>query len=171
MFPHSFETLKSNKDLSFDSQARELILTGLNLASSAVSATMGPKGRNVIIVKSPVDLRITKDGATVANEVELQSSSLIAGALLVKEVTSRTNEFAGDGTTTATVLLQALISEGLKAASAGVNPAALKLGIEKAAVEAVNMLQNGLRRISTHSEYVRVATIAANGDRRTGYDV
>ncbi|MFP3018882.1 MAG: TCP-1/cpn60 chaperonin family protein [Candidatus Hodgkinia cicadicola] len=95
----------------------------------------------------------------------------LRGALLVKEVTSRTNEFAGDGTTTATVLLQALISEGLKAASAGVNPAALKLGIEKAAVEAVNMLQNGLRRISTHSEYVRVATIAANGDRRTGYDV
>ncbi|MGP1927312.1 MAG: TCP-1/cpn60 chaperonin family protein, partial [Candidatus Hodgkinia cicadicola] len=118
MFSHSFETLKPNKNLSFGPQAHELILTGLNLAASAVSATMGPKGRNVVILKSPVDLRITKDGATVANEVELQSSSLTVGALLVKEVTSRTNEFAGDGTTTATVLLQALISEGLKAASA-----------------------------------------------------
>ncbi|MGP1921960.1 MAG: Hsp60 family chaperonin, partial [Candidatus Hodgkinia cicadicola] len=171
MFPQTFETLKTNKDLSFGAQARELILTGLNLATSAVSATLGPKGRNVIIVKFPAGLRITKDGATVAREVELQGSSLAAGAYLVKEVTSRTNEFAGDGTTTATVLLHAIISEGLKAASAGVNPAALKLGIEKAAVDAASMLENGLRRISTHEEYVRVATIAANGDRRTGYDV
>ncbi|MFP3018987.1 MAG: chaperonin GroEL [Candidatus Hodgkinia cicadicola] len=172
MFPRAFEALnKTDKTLFFGAQARELMLTGLSLTASAVSSTMGPKGRTVVIVKSPSSLRVTKDGATVASEVELQSSSHAAGALLVKEVTSRTNEFAGDGTTTATVLLNAIISEGLKAASAGVNPAALKVGIEKAAIDASNMLESGLRRISTHSEYVRVATIAANGDRRTGYDV
>ncbi|MFP3039073.1 MAG: chaperonin GroEL [Candidatus Hodgkinia cicadicola] len=170
-FPQALEALKTSKDLSFGPQAHSLILTGLSLASSAVSSTMGPKGRTVIIVKAPASLRITKDGATVAREVELQSSSQNAGALLVKEVTSRTNEFAGDGTTTATVLLNAIVTEGLKAASAAVNPAALKLGIEMAAVDAANMLESGLRRISTHEEYVRVATIAANGDRRTGYDV
>ncbi|MGP1916490.1 MAG: chaperonin GroEL [Candidatus Hodgkinia cicadicola] len=171
MFPQTSETLKTNKHLSFGAQARELILTGLNLATSAVATTMGPKGRNVIIVKSSTGLRITKDGASVAREVELQGSSLATGAYLVKEVTSRTNEFAGDGTTTATVLLHAIIAEGLKAASAGVNPASLKFGIEKAALDAASMLENGLKRISTHEEYVRVATIAANGDRRTGYDV
>ncbi|MGP1918182.1 MAG: chaperonin GroEL [Candidatus Hodgkinia cicadicola] len=172
MFSKALGTLnKTDKTLSFGAQARESILTGLNLVTSAVSSTMGPKGRNVIIVKSPSSLRITKDGATVASEIELQSSSQNVGALLVKEVTSRTNEFAGDGTTTANVLLNAIISEGLKAVSAGANPSSLKAGIEKAAIDASNMLECGLRRISTHEEYVLVATIAANGDRRTGYDV
>ncbi|MGP1919497.1 MAG: chaperonin GroEL, partial [Candidatus Hodgkinia cicadicola] len=171
MFSRSSESIKANKDLLFGAQARDMILSGLSLATSAVSSTMGPKGRTVIIVKSPNGLRITKDGATVANEVQLQESSHSVGALLVKEVTARTNKFAGDGTTTAAVLLNSIITESLHAISAGVNPTGLKFGIETAAIAVSNMLENSSRRISTYEEYVRIATIAANGDRRTGYDV
>ncbi|MGP1914396.1 MAG: chaperonin GroEL [Candidatus Hodgkinia cicadicola] len=159
------------KELVFGPQSRELILTGLNLASTIVSSTIGPKGKNVIISKGGSSLRITKDGATVANEIELASATQNTGALLIKEITARTNEFVGDGTTTATVLLHAIITEGLQAVSSGANPSDLKVGIEMAASEALSILENGLKRISSHEEYVRVATIAANGDRRTGYDV
>lgn len=159
-----------NKDLFFDSQSRELILKGLNLVSNAVMSTMGPKGKNVIIVKSSGSIRITKDGATVANEIELADKAQNTGALLVKEITSRTNDFVGDGTTTATVLLNAIISEGLKAVNV-VNSADFKYGIEIATAEALNILENGSKKISTHAEYTQVATIAANGDRRTGFDI
>ncbi|MFP3037558.1 MAG: chaperonin GroEL [Candidatus Hodgkinia cicadicola] len=160
-----------NKELFFDSRAKEMILSGLNLVSNAVMSTMGPKGKNVVIVKASGSLRITKDGASVANEIELANKPENAAALLVKEITSRTNEFVGDGTTTATVLLNAIISEGLKATAAGINPADLKVGIDMATTEALSLLENGLRKISTHEEYVQVATIAANGDRRTGLDI
>ncbi|MGP1919231.1 MAG: chaperonin GroEL [Candidatus Hodgkinia cicadicola] len=159
------------KELSFGAQSREKILAGLNLASEAVSSTMGPKGKNVIVVKTGGSLRITKDGATVANEIELADTFQNTGALLIKEITTRTNEFVGDGTTTAAVLLHAIITEGLQAVASGANPADLKLGIEMATTEALAILENGSRRISTHEEYVRVATIAANGERRTGYDI
>ncbi|MGP1917704.1 MAG: Hsp60 family chaperonin, partial [Candidatus Hodgkinia cicadicola] len=171
MFSRPSETIKANKGLFFGAQARDLILSGLSLATSAVSSTMGPKGRTVVIVNSSNGLRITKDGATVANEVQLQESSHSVGALLVKEVTARTNKFAGDGTTTAAVLLNSIITEGLYAISTGVNPTGLRLGIETAVIAVSNMLENSLRHISTYEEYVRIATIAANGDRRTGYDV
>ncbi|MGP1917068.1 MAG: Hsp60 family chaperonin [Candidatus Hodgkinia cicadicola] len=163
--------IKANKSLFFGAQARDLILSELSLATSAVSSTMGPKGRTVIIANSANGLRITKDGATVANEVQLQGSSHCVGALLVKEVTARTNKFAGDGTTTAAVLLNSIVTESLHAISTGVNPTGLKFGIETAAIAVSNMLGNSSRRISSYEEYVRVATIAANGDRRTGYDV
>ncbi|MGP1918270.1 MAG: chaperonin GroEL [Candidatus Hodgkinia cicadicola] len=159
------------KDLFFGSQSRDLILTGLNLASTTVASTMGPKGKNVIIAKTGGLLRITKDGATVASEIELADAMQNTGASLIKEITSRTNEFVGDGTTTAAVLLRAIIDEGFKATASGANPADLKVGIEMASTEALSILENGLRKISTHEEYVRVATIAANGERRTGYDV
>ncbi|MFP3039086.1 MAG: chaperonin GroEL [Candidatus Hodgkinia cicadicola] len=159
------------KELTFASQARESILTGLNIASTAVSSTMGPKGKNVIITKTSGALRITKDGATVANEIELADATQNTGALLIKEITTRTNEFVGDGTTTAAVLLNAIITEGFHAVASGANPADLKTGIEMAATEALSILENGLRKITTHEEYVRVATIAANGERRTGYDI
>ncbi|MGP1905945.1 MAG: chaperonin GroEL [Candidatus Hodgkinia cicadicola] len=159
------------KELSFGSKSRELILTGLNIASAAVSSTMGPKGKNVIISKAGGSLRITKDGATVANEIELADVAQNTGALLIKEITTRTNEFVGDGTTTASVLLHAIITEGLQAVASGANPSDLKIGIEMATNEALSILENGLKKISTHEEYFRVATIAANGDRRTGYDV
>ncbi|MGP1921862.1 MAG: TCP-1/cpn60 chaperonin family protein, partial [Candidatus Hodgkinia cicadicola] len=143
----------------------------MNIASAAVSSTMGPKGKNVIISKAGGSLRITKDGATVANEIELADAAQNTGALLIKEITTRTNEFVGDGTTTASVLLHAIITEGLQAVASGANPSDLKIGIEMATNEALSILENGLKKISTHEEYFRVATIAANGDRRTGYDV
>ena len=127
----------SAKDVKFGTDARDRMLTGINTLANAVKVTLGPKGRNVILDKSYGAPRITKDGVTVAKEIELSNHFENMGAQLVREVASRTNDEAGDGTTTATVLAQAIVKEGMKAVAAGMNPMDLKRGIDKAVASVV----------------------------------
>ncbi|TGT35828.1 chaperonin GroEL [Mesorhizobium sp. M8A.F.Ca.ET.165.01.1.1] len=156
------------KDVKFSRDARERMLRGVNILSDAVKVTLGPKGRNVVIDKSFGAPRITKDGVTVAKEIELEDKFENMGAQMVREVASKTNDIAGDGTTTATVLAQAIVQEGNKAVAAGMNPMDLKRGIDLAVSEVVTALGKAAKKIKTSEEVAQVGTIAGNGDESVG---
>lgn len=156
------------KEIKFSSDARTRILNGVNILADAVKATLGPKGRNVIIEKSFGAPRITKDGVTVAKEIELKDKFENLGAQAIKEVASKTNDVAGDGTTTSTVLAQAISSEGFKAVAAGLNPMDLKRGIDKAVAKAIEEIKKASKKISSRDEIAQVGTISANGDQEIG---
>ena len=156
------------KQLIFDETARQKILRGVELLSKAVKVTLGPKGRNVVIDKSFGAPRITKDGVTVAKEIELADKFENMGAQMVREVASKTNDTAGDGTTTATVLAQAIVREGAKAVAAGMNPMDLKRGIDKAVSSVVADLEAKTKKITTSAEVAQVGTLSANGESEIG---
>ena len=156
------------KDVKFGAEARERMLKGVDVLAHAVKVTLGPKGRNVIIEKSFGAPRSTKDGVTVAKEVELEDKFENMGAQMLKEVAQKTNETAGDGTTTATVLAQAIVREGLKAVAAGMNPMDLKRGIDKAVTEVVAAIEKQSKEVSGSSEIAQVGTISANGEKAIG---
>jgi chaperonin GroEL len=159
------------KEIKFGRTAREKMLRGVDILADAVKVTLGPKGRNVIIDKSFGAPRITKDGVSVAKEIELDDKFENMGAQMVREVASKTNDIAGDGTTTATVLAQAIVREGNKAVAAGMNPMDLKRGIDLAVSEVVKDLQAKAKKISTSEEVAQVGTISANGDSQVGRDI
>jgi chaperonin GroEL len=159
------------KDVKFDTDARDRMLRGVNILADAVKVTLGPKGRNVVIEKSFGSPRITKDGVTVAKEIELSDKFENMGAQMVKEVASRTNDEAGDGTTTATVLAQAIIKEGLKAVAAGMNPMDLKRGIDLATAKVVAAIKAAARPVSDSAEVAQVGTISANGEAEIGRQI
>jgi len=156
------------KEVRFHSDARERMLRGVDILANAVKVTLGPKGRNVVLDKSFGAPRITKDGVTVAKEIELADKFENMGAQMVKEVASKTNDLAGDGTTTATVLAQAIVREGTKAVAAGMNPMDLKRGIDLAVEAVVNDVKKRSKKVSTNEEIAQVGTISANGDREIG---
>ncbi|MFN3577081.1 MAG: chaperonin GroEL, partial [Tabrizicola sp.] len=156
------------KDVKFDTDARDRMLRGVNILADAVKVTLGPKGRNVVIDKSFGSPRITKDGVTVAKEIELADKFENMGAQMVKEVASRTNDEAGDGTTTATVLAQAIIKEGMKAVAAGMNPMDLKRGIDLATHKVVEAIKAAARPVKDSDEVAQVGTISANGEAQIG---
>ena len=159
------------KEVKFGRTAREKMLRGVDILADAVKVTLGPKGRNVVIDKSFGAPRITKDGVSVAKEIELEDKFENMGAQLVREVASKTNDIAGDGTTTATVLAQAIVREGAKAVAAGMNPMDLKRGIDLAVAEVVKDLQAKAKKINTSEEVAQVGTISANGERQIGLDI
>ena len=159
------------KEVKFGRTAREKMLRGVDVLADAVKVTLGPKGRNVVIDKSFGAPRITKDGVSVAKEIELEDKFENMGAQLVREVASKTNGIAGDGTTTATVLAQAIVREGNKAVAAGMNPMDLKRGIDLAVLAVVKDLQAKAKPISTSEEVAQVGTISANGDKQVGADI
>ncbi|WFU11599.1 chaperonin GroEL (plasmid) [Rhizobium sp. CB3090] len=156
------------KDVKFHTDARDRMMKGVDILANAVKVTLGPKGRNVVIDKSFGAPRITKDGVTVAKEVELEDKFENMGAQMLREVASRTSDIAGDGTTTATVLAQAIVREGAKAVASGMNPMDLKRGIDLAVDAVVKELKTNARKISNNSEIVQVGTISANGDPEIG---
>src|SRR5437763_2499113 len=156
------------KDVKFSRDARERIMRGADILADAVKVTLGPKGRNVVIDKSFGAPRITKDGVTVAKEIELHDKFENMGAQMVREVASKTNDVAGDGTTTATVLTQAIVREGAKGVAAGMNPMDMKRGIEFAVIAAVESLKKQTKKIKSSDEISQVGTIAANGDKEVG---
>ncbi len=156
------------KDVKFSREAREGILKGVDTLANAVKVTLGPKGRNVVIDKSFGAPRITKDGVTVAKEIELKDKFENMGAQMLKEVASKTNDLAGDGTTTATVLGQAIVREGMKSVAAGMNPMDLKRGIDLAVTKVVDDLQGRSKDVAGSSEIAQVGVISANGDREVG---
>jgi len=156
------------KDVKFSSDARDKMLRGVDILADAVKVTLGPKGRNVVIEKSFGAPRITKDGVTVAKEIELADKFENMGAQMVREVASKTNDIAGDGTTTATVLAQAIVREGAKAVAAGMNPMDLKRGIDLAVTEAIKDIQARAKKVASSDEVAQVGTISANGDKDIG---
>jgi chaperonin GroEL len=156
------------KDVKFGAPARERMLRGVDILADAVKVTLGPKGRNVVIDKSFGAPRITKDGVTVAKEIELSDKFENMGAQMVREVASKQNDLAGDGTTTATVLAQAIVREGAKAVAAGMNPMDLKRGVDKAVTQIVSELQSKSRKITTSAEVAQVGTLSANGESEIG---
>jgi chaperonin GroEL len=156
------------KDVYFSSDARDRMLRGVNILANAVKVTLGPKGRNVVIEKSFGAPRSTKDGVSVAKEIELSDRFENLGAQLIREVASKTNDKAGDGTTTATVLAQAIVVEGLKSVAAGMNPMDLKRGIDKAVIKVVEEIKSTSKKVSANSEIAQVGTISANGDAEVG---
>jgi len=156
------------KDIVFDVRAREAILRGVNILADAVKVTLGPKGRNVVIEKSFGSPTITKDGVTVAKEIELENKFENMGAQMVKEVASKTSDVAGDGTTTATVLAQAIYREGAKLVAAGHNPMDIKRGIDKAVIALTGELKNLAKPTKDKKEIAQVGTISANGDTTIG---
>ncbi|MBK5568809.1 chaperonin GroEL [Ensifer sp. 2YAB10] len=156
------------KEVKFHLDARERMLRGVDVLANAVKVTLGPKGRNVVIDKSFGAPRITKDGVSVAKEIELEDKFENMGAQMLREVASKTNDLAGDGTTTATVLAQAIVKEGAKAVASGMNPMDLKRGIDLAVDAIVNELKTNARKISNNSEIAQVGTISANGDEEIG---
>lgn len=156
------------KEVKFGADARDKMLRGVDILADAVKVTLGPKGRNVVIEKSFGAPRITKDGVSVAKEIELADKFENMGAQMVREVASKTNDKAGDGTTTATVLAQAIVREGAKAVAAGMNPMDLKRGIDLAVAEAVKDLNARSKKISTSAEVAQVGTISANGETEIG---
>ncbi|MBX4956863.1 chaperonin GroEL [Rhizobium lentis] len=156
------------KEVKFHSDARERMLRGVDVLANAVKVTLGPKGRNVVIDKSFGAPRITKDGVSVAKEIELEDKFENMGAQMVREVASKTSDIAGDGTTTATVLAQAIVKEGAKAVTSGMNPMDLKRGIDLAVSAVVAELKTNARKISNNSEIAQVGTISANGDSEIG---
>ena len=158
----------SAKDVKFGPEARELMLSGVNTLANAVKVTLGPKGRNVVIDKSFGAPAITKDGVTVAQDIELEGKFENMGAQMVKEVASKTSEIAGDGTTTATVLAQKIVSEGVKSVAAGMNPMDLKRGIDKATEVVVAALQKSSQPCKNNAEIAQVGTISANSDTSVG---
>ncbi|MFC6737697.1 chaperonin GroEL [Methylobacterium tardum] len=156
------------KDVRFSADARDKMLRGVDILADAVKVTLGPKGRNVVIEKSFGAPRITKDGVTVAKEIELADKFENMGAQMVREVASKTNDIAGDGTTTATVLAQAIVREGAKYVAAGINPMDLKRGIDLATQAAVKDITSRAKKVSTSDEVAQVGTISANGDKEIG---
>jgi chaperonin GroEL len=156
------------KEVKFNTEAREKMLRGVDILANAVKVTLGPKGRNVVIDKSFGAPRITKDGVSVAKEIELEDKFENMGAQMLREVASKTNDLAGDGTTTATVLAQAIVKEGAKAVASGMNPMDLKRGIDIAVDAVVKELKANARKISKNEEIAQVGTISANGDAEIG---
>ena len=156
------------KEVRFSTDAREKMLRGVDTLANAVKVTLGPKGRNVILDKSYGAPRITKDGVTVAKEIELEDKFENMGAQMVREVAQKTNDIAGDGTTTACVLAQAIVREGLKAVAAGMNPMDLKRGIDKAVVAAVEQLKKISKPTADDKAIAQVGTISANSDESIG---
>ena len=159
------------KDVKFDTDARNRMLKGVNILADAVKVTLGPKGRNVVIEKSFGAPRITKDGVSVAKEIELEDKFENMGAQMVKEVASRTNDEAGDGTTTATVLAQAIVKDGLKSVAAGMNPMDLKRGIDLATAKVVEAIKAAAREVNDSNEVAQVGTISANGEEAIGRQI
>ncbi|WP_299987055.1 chaperonin GroEL [uncultured Ruegeria sp.] len=159
------------KDVKFDTDARNRMLSGVNILADAVKVTLGPKGRNVVLDKSFGAPRITKDGVSVAKEIELEDKFENMGAQMVKEVASRTNDEAGDGTTTATVLAQAIVREGLKQVAAGLNPMDLKRGIDLATAKVVEGIKDASREVKDSAEVAQVGTISANGEAEIGQQI
>ena len=159
------------KDVRFSTDARDRMLKGVNTLADAVKVTLGPKGRNVVLDKSFGAPRITKDGVTVAKEIELEDKLENMGAQMVKEVASRTNDEAGDGTTTATVLAQAIVREGLKQVAAGLNPMDLKRGIDLATSKVVEDIRKRSRDVKDSDEVAQVGTISANGEAEIGQQI
>ncbi len=156
------------KEVKFSTSARDKMLRGVDILADAVKVTLGPKGRNVVIEKSFGAPRITKDGVTVAKEIELADKFENMGAQMVREVASKTNDLAGDGTTTATVLAQAIVREGVKAVAAGMNPMDLKRGIDMAVESVVADIRSRAKKITTNDEIAQVGTISANGEAEIG---
>src|SRR5512146_1741830 len=156
------------KDVKFSTEARERMIRGVDILADAVKVTLGPKGRNVVIDKSFGAPRITKDGVTVAKEIELEDKFENMGAQMVREVASKTNDLAGDGTTTATVLAQAIVREGAKNVAAGMNPMDLKRGIDMAVAVAIEDLKKRSKKIKSSEEVGQVGTISANGEKAIG---
>ncbi|MEX3014403.1 chaperonin GroEL [Gymnodinialimonas hymeniacidonis] len=159
------------KDVRFDTDARNRMLKGVNTLADAVKVTLGPKGRNVVIEKSFGAPRITKDGVSVAKEIELEDKFENMGAQMVKEVASRTNDEAGDGTTTATVLAQAIVREGMKSVAAGMNPMDLKRGIDLAVSKVIENIKGAAREVADSDEVAQVGTISANGEAEIGRQI
>ena len=156
------------KEVKFGRDARERILEGVDILANAVKVTLGPKGRNVVIEKSFGAPRITKDGVTVAKEIELKDKYQNIGAQMMREVASKTNDLAGDGTTTATVLAQSIVREGLKSVAAGTNPMDLKRGIDIAVTKVVADLKSRSKDVAGNHEIAQVGIISANGDEEVG---
>ena len=157
------------KEIKFDIESRDALKRGVDALANAVKVTLGPKGRNVVIEKSFGAPHVTKDGVTVAKEIELEDRVENMGAQMVKEVASKTNDIAGDGTTTATVLAQAIVREGLKNVAAGANPMDLKRGIDKAVLAVVENLKSQSQEVGNNSEKIKqVASISANNDDTIG---
>src|SRR5512133_1765556 len=156
------------KIIAFDTEARRSLEAGMNKLADAVRVTLGPKGRNVVLDKKWGAPTITKDGVTVAKEIELKDANENMGAQMVKEVASKTSDVAGDGTTTATVLAQAIVREGMKNVTAGSNPMALKRGIDKAVEAVIEEIKKVSKPTSGKKEIAQVATISANNDRQIG---
>jgi chaperonin GroEL len=161
----------SAKDVKFGTDARNKMLKGVNILADAVKVTLGPKGRNVVLDKSFGAPRITKDGVSVAKEIELEDKFENMGAQMVKEVASRTNDEAGDGTTTATVLAQAIVKEGMKSVAAGMNPMDLKRGIDMATTTVVEAIKAAARPVNDSDEVAQVGTISANGEKEIGRQI
>src|ERR1700676_3912704 len=158
----------SAKDVKFSVDARDRMLRGVDILSNAVKVTLGPKGRNVVLDKSFGAPRITKDGVTVAKEIELDDKFENMGAQMVREVASKTSDVAGDGTTTATVLAHAIVKEGAKSVAAGANPMDLKRGIDLAVAAVVAELKKNAKKVTSNDEIAQVGTISANGDTEVG---
>src|SRR5262245_23535976 len=158
----------SAKDVKFAQDARERLLRGVDILANAVRVTLGPKGRNVVLEKSFGAPRVSKDGVTVAKEIELEDKFENLGAQMLREVASKTSDQAGDGTTTATVLAQAIVREGAKSVAAGSNPMDLKRGIDRAVTVVVEEIKTQSRKITSNDEIAQVGTISANGDREVG---
>jgi len=156
------------KDVKFSTEARERMLRGVDILSNAVKVTLGPKGRNVVIEKSFGAPRTTKDGVTVAKEIELEDKFENMGAQMVREAAQKTNDVAGDGTTTACVLTQSIVREGMKAVAAGMNPMDLKRGIEKAVAQVIEDIQKRSKKVKNSQEVAQVGTISANGEKAIG---
>src|SRR5476651_1818688 len=156
------------KDVKFSTDARDRMLRGVDILANAVKVTLGPKGRNVVLDKSFGAPRITKDGVTVAKEIELEDKFENMGAQMVREVASKTSDLAGDGTTTATVLAHAIVREGAKAVAAGMNPMDLKRGVDLAVEAVVADLQKNSKKVTSNEEIAQVGTISANGDAEIG---
>src|SRR3954468_8085882 len=156
------------KDVYFSSDARDKMLRGVNILANAVKVTLGPKGRNVVIEKSFGAPRSTKDGVSGAKQIELADKFENLGAQMIREVASKTNDKAGDGTTPASVLAQAIVQEGLKSVAAGMNPMDLKRGIDKAVQIVVADIKASSKKVTTNNEIAQVGTISANGDKDVG---
>src|SRR5580658_5938871 len=157
-----------SKQLFFDTEARNRMKRGVDALADAVKVTLGPKGRNVVIEKKFGAPSVTKDGVSVAKEIELEDAIENMGAQMVKEVASKTADLAGDGTTTATVLAQSIVREGAKAVAAGMNPMDLKRGVDLAVEAIVKDLQNNSKKVTSNDEIAQVGTISANGDAEIG---
>ena len=156
------------KDVKFSTDARDRMLRGVDILANAVKITLGPKGRNVVLDKSFGAPRMTKDGVTVAKEIELEDKFENMGAQMVKEVASKTADIAGDGTTTATLLAQSIVHEGAKAVAAGMNPMDLKRGVDRAVVAVVDNLAKQSKKVRTSEEIAQVGTISSNGSLDIG---
>src|SRR6202012_4496266 len=156
------------KEVRFSGDARDKMLRGVNILADAVKVTLGPKGRNVVLDKSFGAPRITKDGVTVAKEIELSDKFENMGAQMIREVAQKTNDLAGDGTTTGTILAQAIVREGVRAVAAGLNPMDLKRGIDIAVDAVVEDIKKRSKKVSTNDEIAQVGTISANGEKDIG---